>query len=165
MLNYVINNDLSIHQNYEKAISFLDPESLIDYQIAEIFIGNVDWPQNNVRLWRNRTPNFAPFAPYGLDGRWRFLFYDADKSLGMIVNAKNDALQTALQKEENAIFRAFIKNESFRNKFILRFQDQLNTTFDQSHSLKAFSALIKKYSPEIPGHLSRWNTVNNIAKW
>lgn len=165
MLNYVINNDLSIHQNYEKAISFLDPESLIDYQIAEIFIGNVDWPQNNVRLWRNRTPNFAPFAPYGLDGRWRFLFYDADKSLGMIVNAKNDALQTALQKEENAIFRAFIKNESFRNKFILRFQDQLNTAFDKSHSLKVFLTLTKKYSPEIPGHLSRWNTVNNIAKW
>lgn len=100
MLNYIINNDLSIHQNYEKAITFLDPESLIDYQIAEIFIGNVDWPQNNVRLWRNRTPNYAPFAPYGLDGRWRFLFYDADKSLGMIVNAKDDALQTAYKKKK-----------------------------------------------------------------
>ncbi|OYU66327.1 MAG: hypothetical protein CFE22_09945 [Cytophagaceae bacterium BCCC1] len=165
MLNYVINNDLSIHQNYEKAITFLDPESLIDYQIAEIFIGNVDWPQNNVRLWRNRTPNYAPFAPYGLDGRWRFLFYDADKSLGMIVNAKDDALQTALQKEENALFKAFIKNESFRNKFILRFQDQLNTAFDKNHSLKVFAALTKKYSPEVPSHLSRWNTVNNMAQW
>ena len=165
MLNYINNNDLSNNQNYEKAITYLDPESLIDYQIAEIFVGNVDWPQNNVRLWRNKTPNFAPFAPYGLDGRWRLLFYDADKSLGMIVNAQDDALQIALNKDENAIFKAFIRNENFRNKFILRFQDQLNTAFDNTHSLKIFNALTKKYSPELPSHLARWNTISHITQW
>jgi gliding motility-associated-like protein len=165
MMNFLNTNDLSNNQNYEKAITYLDPQSLIDYQIAEIFVGNIDWPQNNVRLWRNRTPNYAPFAPFGLDGRWRFLFYDADKSLGMIVNAQNDALQTALQKEENAIFKAFIKNEKFRETFILRFLDHLNTSFDKVHALKIFTDLVKKYAPEVPSHLARWKTINSYATW
>ena len=165
MINFLNNNNLSINQNYEKAITYLDPESLIDYQIAEIFIGNIDWPQNNVRLWRNKTPNYAPFAPAGLDGRWRYLFYDADKSLGMIVNAQLDALEIALQKEENSIFRAFIKNENFRNRFILRFLDQLNTTFEKTNSLKVFTQLMKKYSPEVENHIKRWKTISSFAQW
>jgi uncharacterized repeat protein (TIGR01451 family) len=165
MIIFLNNNNLSIKENYEKAITLLDPESLIDYQIAEIFVGNVDWPQNNVRLWRNKTPNYAPFAPDGLDGRWRYLFYDADKSLGMIVNAQHDALQIALQKEENSIFKAFMQNETFKNKFILRFQDHLNTSFTQTNSLKIFKALTKKYSSEIPHHLNRWKTISSLTKW
>ncbi|MCP9754168.1 hypothetical protein EGI26_03190 [Lacihabitans sp. CCS-44] len=165
MIDFINNNDLSNNQNYEIAVSFLDPESLIDYQIAEIFVGNIDWPQNNVRLWRNKTPNFAPFAPYGLDGRWRYLFYDADKSLGMIVNAQHDALEIALEKAENSIFKAFIKNQNFKKRFILRFQDHLNTTFDKANSLKIFNTLTKRYGPEIPNHLSRWNTVSNVSQW
>ena len=108
MLDFLNNNDLSDDNNYNKAISFIDPESIIDYQIAEIFVGNIDWPQNNVRLWRNRTPNYAPSAPFGHDGRWRYLFYDADKSLGMIVNEDFDNLKRALEQEENNIFHAFI---------------------------------------------------------
>jgi gliding motility-associated-like protein len=165
MMNFLNNNDLSNNEIYDKAITYLDPQSLIDYQIAEIFVGNIDWPQNNVRLWRNKTPNYAPFAPTGLDGRWRFLFYDADKSLGMIVNAQHDALQIALQKDENAIFKAFIKNEKFRNTFILRFLDHLNTSFDKANSLKVFGNLVKKYAPEVPNHLNRWKTISNFAAW
>lgn len=81
MMNFLENTDLTITENYEKALTFLDPESLIDYQIAEIFVGNIDWPQNNVRLWRNKTPEYAPFAPKGLDGRWRYLFLMLIKAL------------------------------------------------------------------------------------
>ncbi|WP_255066333.1 CotH kinase family protein [Lacihabitans sp. LS3-19] len=165
MMNFLETTDLTVKENYEKAITFLDPESLIDYQIAEIFVGNIDWPQNNVRLWRNKTPEYAPFAPKGMDGRWRYLFFDADKSLGMIINAEDDAFEVALNKEENFIFRTFIKNETFRKQFILRFQDHLNSTFLKEYSTSVFKEFRDKYRLDIEDHISRWKTVENLSTW
>jgi gliding motility-associated-like protein len=165
MMEFLKNNDLSNNKNYELAITMLDHESLIDYQIAEIFVGNIDWPQNNVRLWRNKTNEYAPSAPYGHDGRWRFLFFDADKSLGMVVNAGYNNLQLALDKSENLIFRSFLKNENFKELFINRFADHLNTTFNVKNSLPLYKKMAKQYESEVPKHIARWKTLASIADW
>jgi gliding motility-associated-like protein len=165
MMDFLRNNDLSTAANYQKAITYLDPQNLIDYQIAEIFIGNVDWPQNNVRLWRNRTPSFAPLAPFGQDGRWRFLFFDTDKSLGVAVNAFFDNLDIALQKEENFIFRKFLANSNFKNDFILRFTDQLNSAFSTANSIPLYQKFQDYYRPEVPNHVARWKPFPSILDW
>ncbi len=165
MVEFLNNNDLSNDNNYNKAISFIDPESIIDFQIAEIFIGNIDWPQNNVRLWRNRTPNYAPSAPFGHDGRWRYLFYDADKSLGMVVNEDFDNLKRALEQTENNIFHIFIQNEKFKERFIVRFLDHINSSFSPKISSALLNEFKNLFKTEIPAHIARWKTIPSVQEW
>jgi gliding motility-associated-like protein len=165
MMSFLKANNLTTTPNYEKAKTYFDIDNLIDYQIAEIFVGNIDWPQNNVRLWRNRTETYSPFAAYGQDGRWRYLFYDAEKSLGMVVDANFTNLQQALTKEENFIFRKFLENESFKNLFIARFSDKLNTTFKTENSLKLLQTFRNLYDSEITKHNERWNTLGSKTNW
>jgi hypothetical protein len=164
-LNFLENNDLGNSDNYKQATKLIDPSNLIDYQIGEIFIGNVDWPQNNVRIWRNRTSEYAPFAPYGHDGRWRFLLFDTDKSLGMIVNADHNSILQALESPENIIFRRFLHNNEFKNDFINRFSDAINSNFRKEYSTKLFESLRKTYDPEIDKHLARWKNIESKSKW
>lgn len=165
MMSFLKDNNLTVTTNYEKAKTYFDIDNLIDYQIAEIFVGNIDWPQNNVRLWRNRTETYSPFASYGQDGRWRYLFYDVDKSLGMVVDANFTNLEQALTKEENFIFRKFLENESFKNLFLARFSDKLNTTFRSENSLKLLDTFRNLYETEITKHNERWNTLGSKTDW
>ena len=57
--------------NYNYILESLDIDNYIDYQIAQMFFANSDWPSNNVKLWR---PNNA-------NGKWRWIFYDLDAGL------------------------------------------------------------------------------------
>src|SRR5690606_29859663 len=60
---------------YKRVNEAIDVDNFIDYQIAQIYFDNGDWPGNNIRFWRENKP-FDPASPYGRDGRWRWLVYD-----------------------------------------------------------------------------------------
>ena len=79
--------------NYENAKSMMDIENFIDFQIAHIFVGNIDWPQNNVRLWRLKTESVSGNQNFGNDGKWRWIFFDADRSLGETVPVSHNNLK------------------------------------------------------------------------
>lgn len=50
---------------------------------TELYIGNIDWPGNNVRMWRARETSDKKYE----DGKWHFMMYDTDDSMDM-VNSK-----------------------------------------------------------------------------
>ncbi len=50
----------------------MDVNQYLNYLIAEIYSANADWPGNNLKLWRPRTP----------DGRWRWMLFDTDFGFG-----------------------------------------------------------------------------------
>ena len=164
MYSFITNNDMSLSSNYNQVLQLLDPESLIDYQLAEIFIGNIDWPQNNVRLWRTRNV-FNPSAPFGSDGRWRWILFDTDRSLGEVVNAYNQDLAFHTNKPENLLFKKLLENPTFKNNFINRYADLLNTSLKSSHSLPIYNTLKSQYAPEVAAHIARWKNLPNLAAW
>ena len=59
-------------ENYEYVAKEVDIANLIDYEIAEIYFSNYDWPCNNNKIWKGNTDS----------SKWRFLVYDLDYSLG-----------------------------------------------------------------------------------
>jgi hypothetical protein len=164
MYNFITTNDMAITANFDQVKQMLDPVSLIDYQLAEIFIGNIDWPQNNVRLWRTRNP-YDPTAPPTKDGRWRWIFYDTDRALGEVVNAQNGDLETLINKIENIIFKKLLDNPEFRTNFINRYADLLNSSLKSTHSLPIFNTFKNTYSPEVSYHINRWKNLPNLAAW
>ncbi|MGL4629672.1 MAG: CotH kinase family protein [Leadbetterella sp.] len=165
MYDFITKQDMKNSQNYTRATTWVDPENLADYQIAEIYSGNVDWPQNNMKLWRNRTDTYNPNAPYGHDGRWRYNLFDVEKNLGMFVNAAFDNFKPAIQSADNKIFSSLLKNKDFKELFINAFADKLNTVFRAEYADSLFTAMTKRYEKEMPSQIQRWKTHNNTQAW
>ncbi len=78
LIAYLLTHGVRDAQHYAVVQTRLDLENFRDYQIAQVYIGNQDWPENNIRYWRLKTAVYDPNAPYGHDGRWRWLMYDTD---------------------------------------------------------------------------------------
>lgn len=68
LLEYLYTHSLSIDENYDYIKTQIDIDNFIKYQLSEIFIDNRDWPGNNVKFWRERSPI----------GKWRWIMYDSD---------------------------------------------------------------------------------------
>lgn len=167
MVSYIQNNSLANTTNFEYAKTLIDIDSFMDYMIAEIYSTNTDWPHNNVRLWRKRTTQYLPNAPYGQDGRWRWMLLDMDFTLGFGKTSDFDGIDYATQfgNEFKDIFRKLLENTSFRNAFINRFADFLNTAFLPSRTSAMLDAAKLKYAPEVEQHIRRWISISSYATW
>jgi len=148
--------------NYVKTL--IDVDNYIDYQLSQIYIDNTDWPGNNIKYWRPRTET----------GKWRWIMYDTDFGFGMY-NATayyNNTLAFALQATGSVwpnpewstfLFRNLLKNIEFRNLFINRFADMLNTTFLPQRVNQHIDSLANGIRDEIAFHMTRWS--GNINDW
>ena len=84
MREYAVVNDLAIEQHYAHVTAQVDPESLIDHFIGNIYFHNTDWPHNNLRFWRyQRDEDDDAGGDWWRDGRWRWMTYDTDFGFGL----------------------------------------------------------------------------------
>ncbi len=170
MLNFMENNDLSVESNYDYIKTQLDPENFTDYLITNIYARNTDWPYNNIEFWRKQTNAYEPNAPYGQDGRWRWILKDTDFGFGnaggpegYLHNTLAHASSTgdlSIPEWSTFVFRKLLENTTFRNNFINRFADIINTVY-LPERLQAIIADMKDgIASEIPQHGERWQSIN-----
>ncbi len=163
--NYLNNNDMSQSQHYEHIQSILDVDNFIDYCVAQIYSANYDWPGNNNKCWRSRTEN----------GKWRWLLYDLDYTFNSDGNNdyKHNTLVHATQTNNpdwpnpphtTLILRKMLKNEMFRNDFINRFADYLNTILNYSVVNDQIDRMKELFEPEIARHITRWGGYGSTLK-
>lgn len=146
----------------------IDVENFTDYEIAEIFCGNVDWPGKNVRLWRNKLPNLAADAPYGHDGRWRWMLYDTDLSLGYATNVDNNFFPAATSSNGGPIAKILsrlLENSDYKKYFLARLADLLNTTLLSSRAVSVLNTMKAQYTPLMPDHIARWKSPASMTAW
>jgi len=167
MYNFLKDHDISIDANYEIAKSMIDINQFIDYNVAEIYAANGDWPANNVKLWRERKPG----------AKWRWLLYDLDfcyngNSKGMYnTNTLGYAIDSTNTISTNPpwatmIFRRLMTHPEFRNEFIQRMAAHISTTFDYNRTLGLIDSVKQLIATEIPKHKSRWpNSISFGATW
>ena len=162
---FLSNNNFNLEANYDSLRSLIDIESFIDFQAAELFIGNTDWGNNNIRLWKYKG-DFSPFNNFQ-DNKWRWAFYDGDLALNYHYGETFNAFDLANddQMQATMLFRNIKNNPDFKNQFVNRFSDLLNSSFladnTQSH-LNRFKSLIQ---PSIGLHIKRWNIVQDSLAW
>ncbi len=160
MYAFITGNDMSVPANFESARQLLDMHSFCDYYIAETFLSNIDWPYNNIKFWRERK-----------DGAlWRYILIDLDISLGNLgwAPANFDILGRIMgpygdNNRHVHIFRSVLQNKNFRQYFINRYADLVNTIFTAEY----FSAHIEKVRTrlenEMPMHFAKWG--NSMQGW
>ena len=167
MMDFITYNDLATQANYDFAKTLMDVKNLIDYQVSEIYFANLDWPSNNVGLWREKVP-YSITAPKGKDGRWRWYLYDIDSGSGLnfVNNNSLDGATSATNNPDATFFmRNFLKNTSFKNDFINRFADMLNTAFLPTRLNTLFGTNKNLILSEIANHINRWQSPFSQTAW
>lgn len=157
LLDYLENNDLSLSENYDYAKGKIDISNFIDFQIAEIYYANYDWPCNNYKIWK----------PFDEDSKWRFLIYDLDFSFGhnwqssytrnFMLHATNEDDAWPHCPISNLIFRKLLDNDEFSQQFINQFAYHLNNTFEYHLVIDKIEEFKNLLLPEINEHIDRWN--------
>ncbi len=136
LLDYAVANDLSQPECYEAIGQMMDIQSFIEQYCFEIYIGNSDWPLNNVCCWRARTADEEGGNPYE-DGRWRFGVYDTDESTGIYTegmctydsNPFTEEAHWAGSPFTTTLMSQLLENESFRQEFRRTFYGMINKNF------------------------------------
>jgi hypothetical protein len=163
MYSFLENNTLATQANYNQMLEWIDVNSFIDYFSSEIYFRNHDWPGNNIKYWKTNDSK----------GRWRWIVFDTDFGMGIWNSLPSEntlELATATNGPvwpnppwSTLMFRRLLENTGFRNQFVNRFADLLNTTFQADRVNRAIDQKRDAISGEMPSHLQKWNggTYNN----
>lgn len=175
-IDYINANGLKDNSHYEYVKTRIDVSSYIDYMLSQIFMVNTDWPGNNIKFWRHKTPGYLPEEGPGRDGRWRWMMFDTDFGFG-IYNS-NDFTRNMLTFTTDAngpswpnppwstlLFRKLLENETFRKDFIIRFSDQLNTAFKTDRVQAIIDRMRAVIEPEMTRHIQRYRIPSTLANW
>jgi len=170
MLAFIKSNDMTNAENYAYVQTWMDIENYIDYEIAEIYSNNTNWPHVNIKYWRKKTNQFEPEAPYGQDGRWRWMIYDTDFGFGYDGGKSavehNNLLNATRPIPNGDLFSSLLKNPEFQTSFINRFADQLNTSFVPTHVIDRIDQMQSVLEPEIAEAIIRWRGSNgSVDQW
>ena len=157
MISYLKTHDIRTSQNYNYICTQMDVNEFMNYFITEIFCGNYDWPENNVKYWRPQRDN----------AKWRWILYDLDFGFGLWgtspdMNMMKWATNTGPASGNNDststyLFRTLLKNESFKKEFISRFVVHLGSTFRPERVTAILDSCRDAIASEIPDHMDRWN--------
>lgn len=151
---YITTHDMSVEANFQQAAAYFDLNSMTDYFVSQLAIANTDWPQGNIKYWRERKT----------DAKWRYMMFDLDAGMGLYPwsNIDREAYKRIItqQGEINRhvmIHIELMKNENYYNYFINRYADLLNTIFAPDEFIAAVEAANERIRPEIGEHLQRWS--------
>jgi hypothetical protein len=164
LLEFVQTKDVREESVYSEIQSLIDIENFIDYQITEIFIAHRDWPKNNIKFWRVRTASDDLNSEYGKDGRWRWLLFDTDHGF---IDSDNNTIQYATREDlPNDLFRNLILNPEFKEQFLNRFADHLNSSFRTERVLEEIDRIEAVLEPEMQEQINRWHSSgNSMEDW
>ena len=146
---------LSEHINdegvYDEVKTLLDIDEFTNYMATELFLGNDDWPDNNVKGYRSQQ-----------DGRFRFVCYDLDYSFNKWnhrISSLNDYTDVAMVK----LFLNLLKHDEYRKKFIDTFCIVGGSVFERQRATAIVDELADAMRPmsQYDGYLPD-NAANKI---
>ena len=162
MYAYATSSSPSGGSYYNTMNGMFDLMNFADYFIAEIYCGNSDWIgdwTNNIKLWRPRTAT----------GKFKYLTYDLDQSAGLNVTYSDNTLTRARRPNSanpfSGMFNKLLSNTQFKQYFINRYADLLNTIFLPTNVLNQKNSIKDSINTDLPrsftkygGSVSTWNT-------
>ena len=110
---------------YDEVKALLDIDEFANYMAVELFLGNDDWPDNNVKAFRCQD-----------NGRFRFVLFDLDYSFYGRKMYSN--LGQALDNNKGiaivSLFLNLLKHDEFRKKFIDTFCIVAGSVFEKQRA-------------------------------
>ena len=145
--NYIINNDMANETFYTIATNQLEITSFIDHMILQIYSGTNGYEH---KFWKAKVPENNNYG----DGKWRTTIQDFEPAL----TSGTDWLQhwgTISGSPNEALFANFLVNNTFKQQFINRFADMLNTAFTTSNFLSVVNNTYDEVNPYLAENFNR----------
>lgn len=158
--NYIKNNSMAVTANYDYAKTRIDVDNFIDYSIMELYAANYDWPRGNITYWRKKV-NFNANAAKGQDGRWRWALCDLDQSF----EDYNENYFSRALTAPDFLLQYLLPNQSFKNQFINRYADLINTQFQPQVLINHINNSKNAISAEIHENITRWTRPSSHSTW
>ena len=122
---------------YDEIRNLLDIDEFCNYMATELFLGNDDWPENNVKAYRNQN-----------DGRFRFICFDLDYAF----NPWNrDSFRKVLDEHDDVkmvkLFINLLNNDEFRRQFIDTFCLIGGSVFERVRAIAIVDELAESMRP------------------
>ncbi|MBN1465066.1 CotH kinase family protein [candidate division KSB1 bacterium] len=155
--------------HYQRAAQLVDLDCFIDYQIIGSFIGDHDWPHNNFYVLRRLSG----------DTRWRWMFWDSDHAFANYV--QEDVFLNSIQwitrnsvrpdlklfgsaDDEKYLWatlmlRKLLGNSEFKQKFVIRYADLLNTTLSEKKLVSRIDSLQTLLSGTVYKEYDKWGSL------
>lgn len=145
----------------------MDLNGYIDYVITEMYAANTDWLSNNIKWWHYNGP---PTDARGQrDGRWRWMMYDVDLSLGNhTATATTNMVELVLEGEppwSRELIRGLVEIEEIRHELLQRTAVHLATTFRPERVRPHLESVAQRIEPEVEEHVSRWTWPESKSAW
>jgi hypothetical protein len=162
-LEYLRSHDLTDPAVYAHVQTLIDIDELQAYLAVQIFYDNTDWPGNNIKYWRPRTP----------EGRWRWMMYDTDFGLGNFgASPTGDTLAMVLAADgptwpnppwSTELFRLLVESPQFTASFVNRYADYLNTSLSPEVTRARLHEFEAEIASSMPRQTERWGSWSDGA--
>ncbi len=168
LINFLSAGDLAATNAYAEALQYLQTTNYMDFKILETH--SYRWDIGGAqRLWRPRNDA----------GRFRWLHFDYDVAWGGFGAFQPawefNMIHSEITPDESLYghntepivlqFRQLLKIEGFRNAFLTRYADLLNSLLSPGHIIQRIDALAGVLTPEMPEHIARWGWPSNYETW
>lgn len=125
---------------YEEIRTLLDIDEFANYMAVEFYLGNDDWPDNNIKAYRSQK-----------DGRFRFVCFDLDYAFNPWGRTISSSLNTYSKGEDRVemivLFLNLLKHEGFRKQFIDTFCLVAGSVFEMERANSIVDELLADVKP------------------
>ena len=159
MMEWLENADLSVAENYDYLCGLIDVDNFVDYAVLETFIGNMDWPANNMRCWQEG------------DGKWRWIFYDGDAALcnedfAVFDNASYMGSEGwPSSTKASLLFRRLFENNDYKQKFAERVEALCADAFRYENTSPYLNEIKSVIQSEIANESFRFGYPQSQEYW
>jgi len=120
----------------------------------------MDWPWNNMKFWKSTS----------YDKKWRWILHDLDWTFGLWgAPPYFDLMPIALKQDTCEFTNMFLKmleNQKFRDRFINKFADLMNSVFLNVRMKKALDSMAAEIELEMQRHINKWGAKDQTyQKW
>ncbi len=136
----------------------LDLYNFADYMAGENWFANTDWIHNNMKMARTRT----------YDNKWRFFLQDLEYGLGYgtiydynmfdwFQDYSDSVYFNGNPNPFRVIYNGLIQNPEFKNYYINRYADLMNTTFQIEQYGEIADSMHNELLADYPRSLLLWS--------
>ncbi|MBR4627274.1 MAG: CotH kinase family protein [Ruminococcus sp.] len=159
--------DLTDEANYKAVCDAIDIDSLIEHYAAGIYLGTYDWPNYNYAMWRN-TGDAIAGNQYS-DGKWRFISFDYDFSMGKTYDdfggvegyaydnfRHMESWDNAGKNSPTDLFINMLNNKDFRSRFVNVYCDYANEVLTPEKANAMAEIYSRDYTEPLANTTVRW---------
>lgn len=169
LLAYITTNSMAVPANFAYVDSVYNWQSLVDYMIINSVTVCSDWLDWNTAWWRG-------LDPAGDKKKWRYTLWDNDATFGHYINytgipdvspnadpCNPEALPDPGGQGHVPILNALMASPIFKQYYITRYADLMNTTFSCDSMIALLDSMIAEITPEMPQQIQRWG--GSLSEW